>query len=138
MKNRNYQVKQLAEIAGVSTDAIRFYSKKGLLKPKRNSTNNYQLYDDIDLIRLQFIVRAKLLGYNLNEIKKIIYASERKETPCPMVREIIKDKIIKNKKQLNEAIKLQRRMETALKKWEQMDDAIPVGKSICHLIESDI
>jgi|GEM_PF-3503658 len=31
---------------------------------------------------------------------------------------------------------LQKRMEKALRVWEHMDDAIPIGHSICHLIES--
>jgi len=33
-------------------------------------------------------------------------------------------------------LKLQIRMEKALKKWRQMPDGIPDGDSVCHLIES--
>ncbi len=136
MQAGNYQVKQIAKLADVTVDAVRFYSKKGLLKPERNSSNNYKVYDHADLIRLKFISRAKLLGYTLNEIEQIIEASERKEAPCPLVRKIIKDRIETNKKQFSEALKLQKRMEKAMKQWEQMDDQVPVGHSICHLIES--
>jgi hypothetical protein len=31
---------------------------------------------------------------------------------------------------------LQKRMEKALRQWGCMDDAIPIGHSICHLIET--
>ncbi len=98
--------------------------------------NNYKIYHPADLIRLRFICRAKILGYTLGEIKQIIHASEKKQAPCPRVREIIKKRIRENKHQFNEAIALQKRMEAALKQWEHMDDAIPIGDSICHLIES--
>ncbi len=131
-----YQVKELADAAHVTTDAVRFYTKKRLLKPVRNKTNNYQMYSHADLIRLKFIGKAKILGYTLNEIKQIIIASEKSESPCPLVRDIIKKRIEKNKNQFNEAMVLQKRMEKALRQWENMDDSIPVGDSICHLIES--
>lgn len=130
------QVKDIANAAHVSTDTVRFYTKKGLLKPVRNKVNNYQMYSHADLVRLRFISKAKILGYTLNEIKQITHASEKKETPCPLVRTIIKKRIENNKKHFEEAMKLQKRMEKALKQWEQMDDAIPIGDSICHLIET--
>jgi len=129
------QVKDLAKVADVSTDAVRFYTKKELLKPRRNKQNNYQLYNRTDLIRLRFIIRAKILGYTLNEIKQIFRASENKKTPCPFARNIIKNRIDSNKKHLREALALQKRMEVAIQKWEHMPDAIPVGDSICYLIE---
>ena len=136
-ENENiYQVKDIAIAANVTTDAVRFYTKKGLLKPTRNKANNYQMYNHADLVRVRFISKAKILGYTLNEIKQITHASEKSETPCPMVRDIIKKRIKKNKKQFDEAMALQKRMEKALKQWENMDDAIPIGDSICHLIES--
>jgi MerR family transcriptional regulator, Zn(II)-responsive regulator of zntA len=130
------QVKDIADSANVSTDAVRFYTKKGLLKPIRNKENNYQMYNDADLIRLRFINRAKVLGYTLNEIKQIIQASEKKRTPCPLVRNIIEKRVKENKKKFEDAMALQIRMEKALSQWEYMDDAIPIGHSICHLIET--
>jgi MerR family transcriptional regulator, Zn(II)-responsive regulator of zntA len=140
MKNRKVseftlQVKDIADATNVSTDAVRFYTKKGLLKPERNKLNNYQMYNYADLLRLRFITKAKILGYTLNEIKQITQASENKETPCPLVRNIIEKRIKKNKKKFEEAMALQKRMEKALRQWEQMDDALPIGDSICHLIE---
>ncbi len=130
-----YQVKDLAHAAQVTADAVRFYTRKGLLKPARNTANNYQLYSEADLIRLRFIRKAKLLGYTLSEIRQIITASEQKQTPCPLVREIIKQRIKNNRRKLDEAMALQKKMEAALKQWEHMDDAVPIGNSICHLIE---
>ena len=130
------QVKDISYAAGVSTDIVRFYTKKGLLKPKRNKNNNYQLYNRADLIRLNFIIRAKYLGYTLNEIKQIIQASEKKETSCSFVRNIIEKRIKDNKKRLDEAAVLQIKMKKALRQWEHMDDELPIGDSICHLIEA--
>jgi MerR family transcriptional regulator, Zn(II)-responsive regulator of zntA len=84
-----YHEKDISDAANVSADAVRFYTKKGLLKPGPNKLNNYQMYNYADLVRLKFISKAKILGYTINEIKQITQASEKKETPCPLVRNII-------------------------------------------------
>lgn len=131
-----YQVKDIALAANVSTDAVRYYTKSGLLKPLRDKDNQYRLYNRNDLVRLQFIRRAKTLGYSISEIKKILGDSEKGKSPCPRVRQIIESKITKNKQHLVETLALQQRMEEALKKWQGLPDGKPIGDSICHLIES--
>lgn len=131
-----FHVKELADAAGVSSDAVRYYTKERLLKPKRDRSNHYKLYGRDDFIRLLFIQRAKTLGYSVREIKKILDASEKGESPCPIVRNVLEKNIEKNKQLLVEALALQKRIEETLKKWRHLPDGIPVGDSICHLIES--
>lgn len=130
-----YHVKDLTKLANVTADAVRYYTKAGLLKPRRDEYNQYKLYGERDLHCLQFIRRAKTLGFSISEIKKILNGSEHGESPCPMVREIVENKIRKNKQHLLETLALQKRMEDALKVWQQMPDGVPDGHSICHLIE---
>lgn len=131
-----FRVKELADIAHVSPDAVRYYTKEKLLKPKRDKSNHYKIYGRDDLVRLLFIQRAKTLGYTVSEIKKILDASEKGESPCPMVRAILENKVVKNKQLLEESLALQKRIENAIKNWRRLPDGIPVGDSICHLIES--
>lgn len=130
-----YRVKILADMANVTADAVRYYTRAGLLNPKRDKYNQYQLFNQLDLFRLRFIRRAKTLGFSINDIKKILNDSESGESACPMVRQIIEKNITKNKQQLIEALTLQKRMEDAVKTWEQLPDGVPNGYSICHLIE---
>ena len=135
-KLKQYSVVQLAGAAKVTAEIVRYYTKLGLLTPDRNLENNYRLYNQSDLIKLKFIRRAKILGYTLGEIRQLIDASMNKKSPCPIAREIIHKRIVQNRRDLDDAIKLQKRMELAMKKWNEMPDALPVGNSICHLIES--
>lgn len=107
----SFRVKDLADAGGVTPDAVRYYTREGLLKPERDGYNQYKLYSHTDRIRLQFIVRAKTLGYSVRGIKKILNASEKGESPCPMVRDIIAEKITKNKQLLEESLALQQRMD---------------------------
>jgi len=131
-----YQVSELAQKCNVSKDTVRFYAKIGLLDSQRNPGNGYQYFDEKSVKRLEFIKRAKYLGYTLKEIRQIIDESQKGSSPCPLVRDIIQQRLQSNRKRLTELIDLQRHMEEALIKWREMPDGVPDGNSICRLIES--
>jgi DNA-binding transcriptional MerR regulator len=70
MKERRYQVKQAAKLAGVSVRTLRHYDEIGLLVPKRRSAAGYRLYGDDELLRLQQICIGRELGLPLEAIRK--------------------------------------------------------------------
>jgi len=51
-------IKDLAESAGVTVKAVRYYESRGLIRPER-ATNGYRTYDDED-VRIVREVRALL------------------------------------------------------------------------------
>jgi DNA-binding transcriptional MerR regulator len=132
----SYQDSELATKCNVSKDTVRYYAKIGLLRPQRDSNNGYQYFTDKDVKYLEFIKRAKYLGYTLKEIKHIFDESQKGSSPCPLVRDLIQQRLKSNKEQLNQLVELQHHMEEALTKWRKMPDGIPDGNSICKLIES--
>ncbi len=129
-------VTELARRSGATPHAVRYYSRMGLLRPERNPDNGYRLYEDKEVGWLRFIRQAKRLGYTLNEIREIMHDSEQEKSPCPRVREILLRRIDENRRQLEELMDLQARMEQALAQWADLPDGIPDGHSVCHLIES--
>jgi MerR family transcriptional regulator, thiopeptide resistance regulator len=70
MKRRTYQVKEVAELAGVSVRALHHYDEIGLLVPRARTDGGYRLYDDEDLLRLQQILVGRELGLSLEEIRR--------------------------------------------------------------------
>ncbi len=94
------------------------------------------MYQFSDATRLRFIIAAKDLGFTLNEISEILDEAKHGNSPCPMVRDIVKKRLEENKKKIRELKNLQKKMETALSDWTQMQDSMPNGDSVCHLIES--
>lgn len=136
MANAGLTVIELARASGTTPNRVRYYTRRGLLKPIRDPTNEYRLYRPRDVRRLYFISQAKQLGYTLGEILQILKDAGRGRTPCPRVRLILERRIKDNRKQLKDLMALQRRMEQALQRWSALPDGIPDGDSVCHLIES--
>jgi DNA-binding transcriptional MerR regulator len=62
-----FSISELSEAFGITHRAIRFYESKGLLSPRR--LNGARIYSRRDRARLHIIVRAKSLGYTLEETK---------------------------------------------------------------------
>ena len=126
----------LARQSDVSLYTVRHYTRIGLLKPSRNTQNNYKLYQPSDAVRMRFIKAARNLGFSLSEIADILGEAKHGKSPCPMVREIIVRRIQENERKIKEMQKLQRKMESSMKDWSKMKNSIPNGDSVCHLIES--
>ena len=131
------RVIELARLAGVTADAVRYYARVGLLIPKRNAANGYREFSATDVRRLRFIKRAQSLGFSLAEIETIMRQAKQRKSPCPMVREIIQRHVEQTGEELEQLILLRDRMKQAVRRWERMPDRIPDGNEICRLIESD-
>ena len=61
-----YQIKEAAQLSGVSVKTLHHYDKIGLLVPQK-SENGYRLYSEADLERLQIILFYKYLGFSLKK-----------------------------------------------------------------------
>lgn len=72
-----YTVKELAELAGVSTRTLRYYDSIGLLPASRADRNNEErCYDRAALLRLQQILFYRELGFRLDEIRTLLDAPD--------------------------------------------------------------
>jgi MerR family copper efflux transcriptional regulator len=73
------KIGQFAERAGVAIDTVRYYEKQGLLPPPVRRASGYRSYAEADVSRLQFVRRAKALGFTLEEIRGLLGLSDRRE-----------------------------------------------------------
>jgi len=65
------KVAQLANKLGVSADTVRFYTRIGLLNPSKSPNNGYKTFNHKDMVRMQFILSARNLGFSVEDIKVI-------------------------------------------------------------------
>jgi DNA-binding transcriptional MerR regulator len=63
---------QLARAAGVHVETIRYYERRRLLREPPRTSAGYRQYSADDLWRLQFIARAKDMGFTLSEIATLV------------------------------------------------------------------
>jgi DNA-binding transcriptional MerR regulator len=130
------KVSELANLAGVTAETVRHYTREGLLHPERHPENGYQLFSQHDLERLRFIQRARTLGFGVAEIRDILAHADHGDSPCPLVRDLMASRLPEIHERIHELQALARRMEEALDAWSEMPDGTPDGHSLCRLIEN--
>lgn len=66
-----YKIKELAELYGIHTNALRFYEKKGLL-PSRRLENGYRIYGEEERALLQRILLYRAMNFTIADIKELL------------------------------------------------------------------
>ena len=72
----------------------------------------------------------------MKDIEVILAEAKTGRTACPLVRELIEERLKETEKKFAETKVLRARMQAALKDWQSKPDKAPTGHMICHLIES--
>lgn len=83
------RVSQVAEQAGVSPDAVRFYEKEGLLPEPPRSPSGYREYDQTIPQRIRFIKDAQEMGLKLTEIGELLEIQDRGACPCGHTKTLV-------------------------------------------------
>ena len=73
MTGKNYlTIGQLAKLAGVGVETIRYYQRRGLMPQPEKPYGGIRRYSADMVARLRFIQRAKQLGFSLSEVSELL------------------------------------------------------------------
>lgn len=76
---------QLARQTGCNLETIRYYEKVELLPPPPRSANGYRVYPPDLVHRLHFILRARDLGFTMEEIRSLLSLTDTGAQTCAEV-----------------------------------------------------
>jgi DNA-binding transcriptional MerR regulator len=66
------RVGEVAEAAGVNKDTLRYYERRGLIRPPERSNGGHRLYDAAAVTTLRVIKAAQRLGFTLDEVADLL------------------------------------------------------------------
>lgn len=87
------KIGEIARRSGIGIDTIRFYEREGLLMAPERRPSGYRLYDEATLELLEYIRRAKELGFTLAEIRELLELSFAAHGCCDHIRQRAEAKI---------------------------------------------
>ncbi len=102
-----------AKQAGVPTSTVRYYERRGLLRPDGRSEGNYRVYSEEALDRLRFVRSAQAAGFTLSDISALLQFRDGDAAPCKEVQDLITVRLAQVVEQIDH-LKLVERM---LGKW---------------------
>ncbi|WP_190285657.1 heavy metal-responsive transcriptional regulator [Montanilutibacter psychrotolerans] len=71
------QIGQLASRAGISIATVRYYERNNILPSPPRQETGFRAYGEEDIARLQFLQRARTLGFSLPEIRELLTLSQQ-------------------------------------------------------------
>ncbi len=122
---------QLARRTGVGIETVRYYERRGLLHEPQRRQSGYRQYGEDAVARLQFIRRAKDIGFTLREIGELLSLGHDLSAPAVDVKGRAEAKIA----DIEGKICSLQRMQKALKSLTSAcDEHGTVGE--CPLLEA--
>jgi DNA-binding transcriptional MerR regulator len=124
---------ELAHAAGVNVETVRYYERRGLLTAPPRPARGYRKYGDDSLWRLQFIGRAKELGFTLSEIRDLLDEPSSRD-----VLDAARRKVADVNRRLADLAALQTRLRQLVDTCENGDGfdcvalAVPVTVRLTH------
>jgi len=82
---------RLAEAAGVNVETIRYYQRRGLVAEPDKPAGRFRHYPPATIGRVNFIKRAQLLGFTLEEIGNLLLLEDGQD--CGETRSLAERKL---------------------------------------------
>ena len=67
-----YKIGDVAKILGISPDLLRYYEKKGVVKPVKDQANDYRYYEPWDINFLIDCLWYKNFGFGIEQVARIV------------------------------------------------------------------
>lgn len=82
LPTKGLQRAELARRTGANLETVRYYEKVGLLPAPPRTASGYRSYDGAHERRLQFVLRARELGFSLEEVRALLRLVDERDQPC--------------------------------------------------------
>lgn len=87
------KIGEVARRVGIPVDTVRYYERNGLLPPPARRASGYRDYHDSDIARLNFVLRAKALGFTLIEVRELLELSNATDGDMANIRGLAVSKL---------------------------------------------
>ena len=106
---------RVSALSGISVDTIRFYERKGLIKPPQRNASGYRVYSHEVVDQMRFIKRSRDLRFSLQEISELFNFIFEGDGQSREVRKRIEKKIYEIDGHLDELADIRKQLEQLLK-----------------------
>jgi len=128
------RIGEIAEQAGLSTKALRYYESVGLVDEPTRTPSGYRDYPASVLDRLRFIRSAQAVGLTLGEIKGVIAFREQDSPPCGHVLELIESRAADLDRRIAELRGLRDELRRLTQRGRSLSPDACSPDLVCHIL----
>lgn len=120
--------REVARATGVSTDTLRHYERKGLLPRVSRTPSGYRQYSAASVDRVLLIQRALVVGFSLDDLKKVLSTRDRGGAPCQHVRALLNERVQALGQRIEELLALRKELQQLAAQWDARLAGTPAGE----------
>ena len=124
------RIGEVAKRLKINPKTLRYWEEIGLIPSPERDSSGYRVYTEEHIKLCEFILKAKSVGFKLEEIKEIISLIYSGNVPCKCVEEKIRKKIEEIDKIIEELKSRKRILEKLLCERKN------TSANFCPIIES--
>ncbi len=79
---------ELSKRTGCIIETIRYYERIGVMPAPPRTAGGHRIYDRDHLKRLNFVRRARALGFTLDQVRGLLALADERETSCAEVEKL--------------------------------------------------
>lgn len=129
-------IRKLAAATGVSSKTLRYWESRGLLQRPGRTHTGYRVYPVEAVHRVEFIGKAKSIGFTLAEIRALVTSATLRGNLCETVDAWAGDKLNALDQQIELLTRLRTKLAQHRRRWRGRLPCPPLGPhEICCLIE---
>lgn len=123
-----YRISQVARMAGITPDAIRYYERLGVLPRPPRTAGGLRVYGNDVLPRVRFIQQAQALGLTLKDVRELVTnEGQAGQQRCRRVRDLLKTRLADVDARIREMQAFRRTLRRHLRDCERaLEDERPV------------
>lgn len=107
-----HNIGEASKLSGVSAKMIRHYETVGLVPQPARTFAGYRLYNHADVHRLQFIKRARTLGFSMKQIEALLGLWDDRSRTSGDVKRLARAHAAELAQKIEEMQAMQRTLET--------------------------
>lgn len=112
---------ELATRAGCHLETIRYYEQTGLMPEPARTEAGHRVYDVEQERRLKFILRARELGFTIEELKSLLNLVDSDSLKCGEVHDLTCAHIVSIRRKIADLRKLERTLSAVAAQCAQGD-----------------
>lgn len=123
---------QLAKMASVNVQTVRYYERRNLLQPTDRKASGYRVYSDDALRRLRFIKNAQALGFTLREVNDLLNLRVSSVARCGTIQVKAQAKLKQVEAKTRDLLALSRALQSLIRTCRegQPTDHCPILKRL--------
>lgn len=125
---RTMQSSELARLAGISADTLRYYERNRLVPAAQRSSSGYRLFPPEAFMRVQMIRGALSVGFSIKELGEVFTVRDQGGAPCHQVRKLGTEKLAVIESRIRKLQTERRELKKTLARWDRLLKQTPHGR----------